>query len=532
MKNIDFFKENSAAIEAAEKAAEKALNTNDENEESDDDDDSAAAPLVISTKEQAEEQRGRLDTKVKGDDLPLPIGSFQDLRGRFQLHKHLLRNLERQNFSNPTPIQSEAIPTMLHGRDLVACAPTGSGKTLAFGIPIVQALKQHESTGIRCLVITPTKELATQIYAQFIKLSQGRDLNICVLNKSQANKFANETNKRKFDILISTPLRLLALTGQGKLDLSRVKHVVLDEVDKLFEQGFIQQTDSILEQCTAPDLQRAMFSATIPAGVEEIANNIMFSPVRVIVGKKEGANTQIDQKLVYTGSEHGKLIEMRRMLQEGELEPPVIVFVQSVARAKALFHELIYDGVNVDVIHGERTQTQRDKVIEHFKNGDIWLLICTDVLARGIDFRGVSLVINYDVPESAQAYVHRIGRTGRAGRTGKAVTFYTKEDGVAVKSVVNVMKQSGCEVPEWMVSLRKATTDEKKRLKSRPIDRDGISTMPKAVKQTEREKKEKENATKKRKKELKKERKAKRLRKDSDDDAPKKSILDEDSDSD
>lgn len=381
------------------------------------------------------------------------------------------------------------MPILLHGRDLVACAPTGSGKTLAFAVPIVQALKQHEGGGIRCLVVTPTKELATQIYGQFVKLSQGRDLHICVLNKSQAAKFANETNKRKFDIMISTPLRLLALTNQGKLDLSRVKHVVLDEVDKLFEQGFIQQTDSILEQCTAPDVQRAMFSATIPSGVEEIAGNIMVSPVRVIVGKKEGANTQIEQRIVYTGSEHGKLIEMRRMLQEGELEPPVIVFLQSVARAKALYHELIYDGVNVDVIHGERTQRQRDRVIERFKNGDIWVLICTDVLARGIDFRGVSLVINYDVPESAQAYVHRIGRTGRAGRTGKAITFYTKEDAVGIKAVVNVMKQSGSDVPEWMLSMRKATNDEKKRLRFKPVERDEISTVAKRKRDNEKDKK-------------------------------------------
>lgn len=563
-RRVDFFHENVSEEKEADDKKKKGVkrknhdddDDDDESESEDEEEEEDDIPLVISTKDQAAAQRNRLDTKVKGDDIPLPIGSFKDIKQRFNLHAHLLRNLARQNFTTPTPIQSEAIPIMLHGRDIVACAPTGSGKTLAFGIPVVQALKQHENKGIRCLVITPTKELATQIYAEFVKLSRGRDLNICVLNKSQAAKFskaaagsaglpssssasssktAHSGNMRKYDILISTPLRLLSLTNSGKLDLSHVEHMVLDEVDKLFEQGFIQQTDSIIEQCTSPKLQKALFSATIPSGVEEIANNIMVSPVRVIIGKKEGASTTIEQKVVYAGNEHGKLVALRTMLQQGELEPPAIIFVQSIQRAKALYHELIYDRVNVDVIHGERTQIQRDKVIERFKNGDIWVLICTDVLARGIDFRGVNLVINYDVPESAQAYVHRIGRTGRAGRTGKAVTLYTKEDHVAIKAVVNVMKQSGCEVPDWMLSMRNATNDEKKKLKTKPITRDEISTVPNIVKRKRKERIEKEKEEKVKKSEWKKQKKNMAKERGNNgnkkkDGNGKKSILDESSD--
>lgn len=546
-KRIDFFHENAgteAQTEDKQSKSKKRKSADSDDEDESEEEEEEDIPLVVSTKEQAAAQRERLDTKVKGDDVPLPIGSFQDLKGRFNLHSHLLRNLTRQNFNKPTAIQSEAIPIMLHGRDIVACAPTGSGKTLAFAIPVVQALKQHENKGIRCIVVTPTKELSTQIYAEFVKLSRGRDLNICVLNKSQASKFSkaaeaaaeeglSSSKMRKYDILISTPLRLLSLTNTGKLDLSHVEHIVLDEVDKLFEQGFIEQTDSIIEQCTSPRLRKALFSATIPSGVEEIANNIMVSPVRVIIGKKEGASTTIDQNIVYAGNEHGKLVAIRTMLQQGELTPPAIIFVQSIQRAKALYHELIYDRVNVDVIHGERTQTQRDKVIERFKNGDIWVLICTDVLARGIDFRGVSLVINYDVPESAQAYVHRIGRTGRAGRTGKAVTFYTKEDKVAIKSVVNVMKQSGCEVPDWMLKMRNANNDEKKKFKTKPIARDEISTVPKIVKQKRRERAEKEKEAKKRKvehKKNKKENKDSSENKTNKKQKSSKSILDESSD--
>ncbi|CDO52958.1 hypothetical protein DV495_000367 [Geotrichum candidum] len=505
-RDIDFFRTEKKSDSKQKQKGKKRHSSHDENEEDENDieDDAEDLPLVISTPELAAAQRKKLNVNIKGDDLPLPIGSFEDLKTRFDLHKHLLRNLHQQNFNRPTPIQSEAIPLMLMNRDIVACAPTGSGKTLAFSIPIVQSLNEHDPSGIRCLIVTPTKELATQIYNEIVKLSRGRDLRICVLTKSQAAKFhsniANGNNqRRKYDILISTPLRLLSITKTGAIDLSKVQHIVLDEADKLFEEGFIDQTDSIIEQCTSPKLQKALFSATIPSGVEEIANNIMISPVRVIIGRKEGASTTIDQKLMYTGNEQGKLIAIRQMLSHGELPPPVVIFVQSIQRAKALFHELIYDKVNVDVIHGERTQNQRDQVISRFKNGDIWVLICTDVLSRGIDFRGVNVVLNYDVPQTAQSYVHRIGRTGRAGRQGKSITFFTKEDSVAVKAVVNVMKQSGCDVQDWMLKMGKATSNEKKSLKKKPVERTQISSVPSVVRQKRKNQKEMIEASKKRK---------------------------------
>lgn len=526
-RQLDFFHENTVVDDKSKKEAES-----DSDSDMDSDSDSEDIPLAIKTKEDALKQRQRLDTKVKGDDIPLPIASFHDLKSRFNMHKNLIKNLERQNFSLPTPIQSEAIPIMLYNRDLVACAPTGSGKTLAFAIPVVQSLKQHENIGIRCLIITPTKELASQIYMEFVKLSKGRDLNICVLNKSQAAKIAknaeeNVTNAKKFDILITTPLRLRYLIDKGYLDLSHVKHFILDEADKLLEDGFIDQTGYILEKCTNPELQKSLFSATIPSGVEKIAEDIMFSPVRVIVGKKEGANVHIDQKVVYSGNEHGKLIAIRQMIQSGELTPPCIIFVQSVQRAKALYHELIYDKVNVDVIHGERTQVQREKAISKFKSGEIWVLICTDVLARGIDFRGVNLIINYDVPESAQAYIHRIGRTGRAGRTGKAITFFTKKDGMAIRAVANVMKQSGCEVADWMTKLRKANYNDRQRMKKKPVERDEISTLPKFAKEKRKQKFEEQDSNKKQKLDENKRRIHAAKKKDTKK-TSKKSILDED----
>lgn len=308
---------------------------------------------------------------------------------------------------------------------------------------------------------------------------------------------------KKYDIIISTPLRLIDVVKNEALDLSKVKHLIFDEADKLFDKTFVEQSDDILSACREPSLRKAMFSATIPSNVEEIAQSIMMDPVRVIIGHKEAANTNIEQKLIFCGNEEGKLIAIRQLVQEGEFKPPIIIFLESITRAKALYHELMYDRINVDVIHAERTALQRDRIIERFKSGELWCLICTDVLARGIDFKGVNLVINYDVPGSSQAYVHRIGRTGRGGRSGKAITFYTKQDSVAIKPIINVMKQSGCEVSEWMDKMAKMTRKEKESIKNGKAhkERKQITTVPKMDRAKRRRQQEMIAASKRRKNE-------------------------------
>ena len=179
---------------------------------------------------------------------------------------------------------------------------------------------------------------------------------------------------------------------------------------------------------------------------------------------------------MYVGQENGKLIAIRQLVQNG-LKPPCLIFVQSIDRAKELFHELVYDGINVDVIHSDRSKAQRETLIQNFRSGKIWVLITTELMARGIDFKGVNLVINYDFPQTAASYIHRIGRTGRAGRTGEAITYFTKEDAPYLKTIVNVMKESGCDVPEWMLSMKNPSKKEKKLLKQKPIDRKSISTI-------------------------------------------------------
>ncbi|RIA95792.1 P-loop containing nucleoside triphosphate hydrolase protein [Glomus cerebriforme] len=420
--------------------------------------------------------RKRFRIHTYGTDIPNPFSSFDDLESKYDFQPYICKNLRNSAYEKPTPIQMQAIPIMIHGRDIMAMAPTGSGKTLAYILPILHDLKGPEKMGYRALVISPTRELAHQIYREFKKMSVGKKFKVCMLTKATAATQAQSPHLReKFDILISTPLRLVHAIQEENVELKNVRHLILDEADKLLELGFLEQTDEIFAACSNTKIQKALFSATLPSSVESLASNFMKDPIRVVIGLKNAATETIKQRLVYVGQEEGKLIAVRQLIQEG-FKPPVLIFVQSIERAKELFHELIYDSINVDVIHSERTKAQRDSIILNFRQGKIWVLIATELMARGMDFKGVNLVINYDFPQSVQSYIHRIGRTGRAGRTGDAVTYYTKDDAPYLKSIVNVMKESGCEIPDWMLQLKNPSKESKQQLRKKPIERKTINT--------------------------------------------------------
>lgn len=202
---------------------------------------------------------------------------------------------------------------------------------------------------------------------------------------------------------------------------------------------------------------------------------------------RNAATDTIKQELLFTGTEAGKMIALRQLVQKG-IKPPVLIFVQSIERAKELFHELVFDGINVEVIHSDRTKAQRDNIIDQFRVGKIWVLIATELMARGLDFKGVNLVINYDFPQSVASYIHRIGRTGRAGRQGEAVTYYTQDDLQYMKGVVNVMKDSGCEVPEWMLNIKNMTSNQKQKMR-KGLSRDHIDSTSKYDKYSQNKKK-------------------------------------------
>ncbi|KAL0336874.1 UNVERIFIED_CONTAM: DEAD-box ATP-dependent RNA helicase 57 [Sesamum calycinum] len=355
----------------------------------------------------------------------------------------------------------------LEGRECFACAPTGSGKTFAFVCPILMKLKHASKDGVRAVILCPTRELAAQTARECKKLAKGKKFYIKLMTKQLAK--SADFSKLPCDILISTPFRIQFAIRKRKLDLSKVEVLVLDESDKLFELGLVEQVDAVVKACSNPSILRSLFSATLPDTVEELARTIMHDAVRVIIGRKNSASESIKQKLIFVGSEEGKLLALRQSFAES-LNPPVLLFVQNKERAKELYNELKYDDIRADVIHADLSQIQREHAIDNFRSGKTWVLIATDVIARGMDFKGVNCVINYDFPDSAAAYIHRIGRSGRAGRSGEAITLYTEADVPFLRNVANVMTASGCVVPEWILSLPK-----KKWRKHRP-QRESIST--------------------------------------------------------
>ncbi|CAI5718468.1 unnamed protein product [Peronospora effusa] len=430
--------------------------------------------------------RRQLGIRVSGVAVPAPITSFADMRldsstSAQQMKRLLLQNIERSEYKEPTSVQMQAIPSFLLRRDVLATAPTGSGKTAAFAIPMLANLASgsETSSGIRSIVLAPTRDLAVQIRAEFMRLVVGKKMHITLLSKATAATIVSQMKSKlavNHDVLVATPLRLVHLIREAKVDLSTVEIVCLDEADRLLELGFVEQVDEIFAACTHAKVQRTMFSATMLEGVEELAQTVLRDPVKVVVGTKNAGASTIDQKLVFVGKEEGKLVAMKQLLHDG-FQLPALLFVQNKERANELYHELLYDGVNIGAVHADRTKEQRDDVIRRFRIGEVWVLICTDLMSRGMDFKAVNMVINYDFPQSAISYIHRIGRTGRNGRKGNAITFFTEDDMVYLRTIANVMKISGCEVPDWMLSLKKASVSKRKELLKAPLMRHRINTV-------------------------------------------------------
>jgi len=276
---------------------------------------------------------------------------------------------------------------------------------------------------------------------------------------------------------VATPLRLIQLLRDGRVSLEHTEFLVVDEADKLFDGKFVGQLDEIVASCTNKRLQIAMFSATLPHNVVSLAESVMHHPSKISVGAANSAAADIKQELLFVTSEEGKLSAFRGLVRNGRIKPPTLVFVQSKDRAQELFNELVFDGIYVDVIHADRTNAQRDALIESFRSLKVWVLICTDLMARGVDFKGVQVVVSYDFPQSSSAYIHRVGRTGRAGHPGEAITMFTTEDAKFLPVVIGVMRQSGCQLPEWMAKLKKLTPREKRRLQWQPLKRKTVSTL-------------------------------------------------------
>lgn len=435
---------------------------------------------VFASPQEMHAYRKKHHIRVYGEDVPEPIRRFQNLlRPEYGLSASIVDKLMAAGLRKPTAVQKQGTPVLLKKRDAFVIAPTGSGKTLVYILSLLTQLMREtvdvpDVGRIQAVIVSPTRELASQIKDEFRKYTpispkEGRDKPIVgsvLLNKAVVNSWESKAPVSFPAILITTPKRLVQAIEKKVLDLSRVKHIILDEADKLLDLGLMEQMDDILAACTYADgpIQKALVSATIPTGVEELAKSFMNEdPIRVVVGAPNGSVRSINQQLIYVGQEEGKLMAIRQMLIQG-LEPPVIIFAETIDRAQELFQELVTHGINVDIIHSERTQAERERIIAQFRAGRIWFLITTELLARGLDFPEVACVINYDFPKSTASYIHRIGRTGRAGKKGKAITLYTREDVTSLKIVANVMKQSGCKVPDWMSNVASLPKSKLKKI--------------------------------------------------------------------
>lgn len=290
----------------------------------------------VGTHQRAAEIRRAHRIRVS-EGAPPPAETVEELGAAFGLRAYLVRNALGAGYSKLTPVQMQAIPALLGGRDLLACAPTGSGKTAAYALPLLAKLKEPARKGVRGLVVAPTRELAQQIHREFERLGDGPRFGLCVLAKPAAARGKERPIAwRKYDLLISTPLRLVHLLGADALSLASVALVVLDEADRLLELGFVEQVDEVMAACSSPSLQRAMFSATIPPAVDELARSVLREPLSLHIGERNAAAHEVEQSLVYVGREEGKLLALQSMIREG-LSPPVLIFVQSKERAMQLF---------------------------------------------------------------------------------------------------------------------------------------------------------------------------------------------------
>lgn len=412
----------------------------------------------------------RSGMSVKGTDIPQPLEHFCHLsRPPFNVPVYLTDNLFARNHRIPTPIQMQAIPCLLKRQDVIACAPTGSGKTIAFLIPLFALLAEpNPECGIRALIVSPTKELAMQIEREAFFLMKGKRWKFVQHGQTTKNK----------DIFVTTPSRAWQMIKDGLVSVDKVEYVVLDEGDKLLDvqTDFVGVIDKILAACTNKSKVTSLFSATLADRVEAAARSIMCDPVRIIVNHRTAANKNVEQKLFFVGNELGKIIAVRNMIREG-LKPPVLIFVQSIERTKELLEEIQTAGLHVAVMNSKMTGEERDETVMQFRLGNVWVLITTDLLARGMDFKGVGTVINFDLPLTAESYVHRVGRTGRAGKKGFAITFYTEEDKERLPAFVKLVQNSGGVVDEWLTKLKGPSKKRKRQLRTTAPQRMIVSTQ-------------------------------------------------------
>lgn len=349
--------------------------------------------------------------------------------------------LQRVKFSKPTPIQAQAIPLAMEGHDILGLAQTGTGKTLAFGLPLINHLLAQPGRlaprSAKALILAPTRELVNQIADNLRPLVAGSKLRINTVVGGQSIGKQIHNLSHGTDILVATPGRLIDLMNRGAVDLGQVRHLVLDEADQMLDMGFIHALRKIAPRLGTPR-QTMLFSATMPKQMEELSRAYLTDPRRVQVAPPGKAIEKITQSIHFL-DRAGKPAKLREILSR-DPEATTLVFARTKHGAEKLMKDLVRDGYNASSIHGNKSQGQRDRAIRAFRNGQINVLVATDVAARGIDIPGVNTVVNYDLPDVPDNYVHRIGRTGRAGREGEAIALCSPDEANLLHQIQRLMK--------------------------------------------------------------------------------------------
>jgi ATP-dependent RNA helicase DeaD len=404
----------------------------------------------------------------------------------FNFHPAIAKGLKIAGFSEPSPIQEEAIPLILDGIDIVAQAHTGTGKTAAFGLPILEKLANGEIE--RALIITPTRELATQVSDELYHLGRFAGIRTLAIYGGVGYGRQIALIHKGVDIVVATPGRLKDLYNKGKIDVLNPEIVVLDEADEMLDMGFLDAVREIFEYIPQ-NRQTLLFSATMPEPIKDLADTLLYQPEFISVVSDEEATTNNNITQEYFVIEEEQRDEALTTLLEVEDYNKALVFCRMKKEVDRVTEHLQAQGLNAQGLHGDIEQLDRDKIVKAFRKNEIDILVATDVAARGLDIKGVTHVINYHIPFNPQSYVHRIGRTGRAGRDGKAITLVSTQE---FKELKRIQKEVGADIELRTLKIPNTTIDEealialKNKIENYEID-ENIAIIKKAFENMDKE---------------------------------------------
>ena len=388
----------------------------------------------------------------------------------------ILKAVKEQGYVDPTPIQEQAIPYALQGRDILGCAQTGTGKTAAFSIPTIQLLKKHYKQSIRSLIVTPTRELAIQIQENITAYAQYTTIRSAVIFGGVPQKPQERILKAGVDILVATPGRLNDLIQQGIIDISHIEIFILDEADRMLDMGFLPDVKRIIAKLPKRK-QTLFFSATMPSEIRKLAQSLLHELVSIEVTPASTTVEKIDQSLYYVDNANKKRL-LLKLLQKNRVQN-ALVFTRTKSNANRLAKYLNENGVTTGVIHGNKSQNARQQALLQFKEGKSRVLVATDIAARGIDVQELSHVFNFDIPNEAEVYVHRIGRTGRAGRQGCAIAFSDCNEAEYVKNIEKLIRMHIPVVEDREFPMRNlepaASAQSQNRRRQKPAAKPSVS---------------------------------------------------------